>query len=244
MDTLKPKHPMKENLFLHERVDLLMVFIFFCFLIVPSSSQAELKSLSDTELKSTTAQAGFTDFSVSNSTARLFLDIHIDTYATIESFSSGWYNNGNGVGWDQKWNQVHVGNSVDDSLTADGFVLLADFDEISAARPVLNRIVIGSNRLQGSLTADMSSFSGVYNDMLTGGLGSPVYGNRTALNPNKQTTTFNFNSDGSQTNDMGLFFILNLGNDGAAPGLQVVAGYDEKSLNDSNFSGTTWWNSP
>lgn len=244
MNKIKPKHNVKENLFQYELVDQLMVFFLFCFLLFPSSSHAELKSLSDTELKSSTAQAGFTDFSMTNSTARLFLDIHIDTFAEIDSLSSGWYNNGSGVGWDQKWDNIKVGNSTEDSLTADGFVFIADFDDISSARPVLNRIVIGSNRLQGSLTADMSSFSGIYNDSLIGGLGSPISVSRVALNKNKETTTFNFNSDGSQTSDMGLFFILNLGQDGATPGIQVVAGYDETPLHDPNFGTGSWWDSP
>jgi hypothetical protein len=211
-----------------------------CFLFV-SASQAELKSLSPDELKSSTAQAGLVDFSINNTTARIFLDIHIETQATIESLSAGWYEKDVGAGptsgWDQKWNGVTLGNSTE-SLSIDGLVFRADFDDLSAPDPVLQRIVVGSNRLQGNLAAEFASFSGIYNDILTGGAGSPVSGlSRTSLG----NVTFNFNSNAVPDSDSrGLFFILNTS--GSNIGIQVVAGYNEHNI--PTTSPGPWWNSP
>ncbi|GAB6093754.1 hypothetical protein JCM14469_00060 [Desulfatiferula olefinivorans] len=236
------KHHFNEFLLKYRLVYQLVFMVVMILFLCPRTVLADLKPLSDDQLKSSTAQAGFTNFTLSNSTARLFLDIHIDTYATIGSFSGGWYNNGSGVGWDQKWNNVSIGNSVSDSMTIDGLVFIADFDDTAAANPVLERVVFGSNRLQGALTADMSSFSGMYNDALTGGGGSPVSVSRTALNPNNGAITFNFNSNASAAGDMGLFFVLTM--EGARAGLQVVAGYDETALKTISPSPNEWWDAP
>ncbi|BCS95559.1 hypothetical protein DSLASN_11910 [Desulfoluna limicola] len=192
------------------------------------------------ELKEATAQQGFTQFIMSNDTARMFLDIHIDTYTTIDSLSSGWYGKDRIIdnatvsvtGWDQQWNNISIGNSTDDSMTIDGLVLMADFD---ATGSNLQRIVFGSNRLQGDLSADFSTYSGTYNNaLLTGGTwGAASTLDRETLG----STTFHFNSNGYQANDMGMFFIINM--DGPQQGLQVVSGFDEQSL-----SPNQWWDSP
>lgn len=212
------------------------VHVLFSFFIIAPSSQAELKALSQDELKSSTAQAGFTSFEISNTTARLFLDIHVETQAAIASLSAGWYVKDGSSGWDQKWNNVTFGNSTE-SLTIDGIVFRADFDDLSKADPVLQRIVIGSNRLQGSIKADFASFSGMYNDILTGGSGSPVTGlDRTNIGTG---ITFNFNSNAGT--DTGLFFILNTSSSNF--GIQVVAGYNENNIPNSTPPGP-WWNSP
>lgn len=214
------------------------VHILFSFFIYAPSSQAELKTLSQEELKSSTAQAGFTSFEISNTTARLFLDIHIETQAAIASLSAGWYVETGGTvpGWDQKWNNVAIGSSTE-SLTIDGIVFRADFDDLSKADPVLQRIVVGSNRLQGAIKADFESFSGMYNDILTGGSGSPVTGlDRTNIGTG---ITFNFNSNAGT--DTGLFFILNTS--ASNFGIQVVAGYNENNIPTTTPAGP-WWNSP
>lgn len=223
----------------------LLGLIFISYFIFTSSSQAELKSLSQDELKTSTAQAGLVDFSISNTTARIFLDIHIETQATIESLSAGWYEkdtNGSGtpsLGWDQKWNGITMGSSTE-SLSIDGLVFRADFDNLSAADPVLQRIVIGSNRLQGTLAAEITSFSGIFNGLLT----SDVTLAALAAGPDRRAlgnVTFNFNSNAVPDSDSrGLFFILN--NSGSNIGIQVVAGYNEHNI--PTAPQGPWWNSP
>lgn len=223
-------------------IPFVFIVAFAIILMDMSPSCAELKALSQGELKTTTAQAGFTDFTLSNNTARLFLDIHIETNATIANFSAGNYNNG----FDQHWNTITLGRPADsmagtpaEPLVIDGLVFRADFDNLSATDPVLERIVIGSNRLQGAITTTLASFSGMYNDALTGGLGSPVTGYRRE-DLGTAPITFNFNSNASSDSSMGLFFILNTTSTNF--GIQVVAGYDEKTI--STTFHDQWWNSP
>jgi len=211
-----------------------MVLVIFCFIFLPSSLHAELKAMDENALKSSTGQAGLTNFTMSNSTARLFLDIHMETYATIDSLRSGAAAN-----YDIQWNNVILGDtSTDTPLTIDGLVFIADFDDTSATNPVLERIVIGSNRLQGTISANMLSYSGTYNPAIALSGGSPTVYDKANLGQ----TTFNFNSDGSPTSNMGLFFILDLGQSGSTPGLKVVAGYDETEIKSGSIG--TWWDSP
>jgi hypothetical protein len=237
--------PVSQNIYIQDasvfRRALVYQLFMFCVIalsLFASPGHCELKALSEEELKASTAQAGFTNFTLSNNTARLFLDIHIETYATITGLSAGYYDDGtNGLGWDIQWNNVTLGTSSNDPLVIDGLVFMADFDDLSSSDPTLERIVIGSNRLQGTLSADMASYSGMYNDALTSGGGSPVSAlDRAALG----ATTFNFNSNGSQTSDMGLFFVLDL--TGSTANFQVIAGYDESTL--STLTDGPWWDSP
>lgn len=216
-----------------------MVYTVMIISVFASPSRAELKSLTQSEMKTATAQAGFTDFTLSHDTARLFLDIHIETYATIDSFSAGYYNGG----WDQKWNEIQIGESDDNPLTIDGLVFIADFEEGSlSGTPVLERVIIGSNRLQGSISAIMKSYTGMYSAAVTGGGSPDTILRRADLSGAGGTdrTTFNFDSNGSLTGDKGLFFVLNV--DSSNVGLQVLAGYNEKSI-PAAPSGP-WWDSP
>lgn len=217
---------------------VIMTFIHVLFFAGPVHS--ELKAMTGDELKTTTAQAGFTNFTLNNNTARLFLDIHIETYATINSFAAGWYTKAGSAGWDQKWDTLKIGTSASDPLVIDGLVFITDFDDLSKTDPVLERVIIGSNRLQGTISGNFSSFTGIYSSSLTGS-GSPdaILDRSTVLSGSP--VNFVFDSNASATSDKGLFFVLNM-NPGNF-GIQVVAGYDEKSLPLSG-SGTPWWDSP
>jgi hypothetical protein len=207
---------------------VLFVTILFIFLNKPTSVLAELKPMSEDALKSSTAQAGFTTFSMSETTAQLFLDIHIETYATIRSFSAGYYTSmiNNELGWDQKWNNISIGNSIEDPLVIDGLLFIAEFNDISSSNRELQRVVIGSNRLQGSITADFASFSGAYSDAVLSGGGAQIYRQPLGM------VTMNFDSSSA---DKGLYFVLTL--TGSKAGIQVVA-------DKNNISTGDWWNSP
>lgn len=211
-----------------------MMAAFMC----PPPSFAQLKAMNEQAMKAATAQVGLTTFTLADNTAQLFLDIHMETYATINNLSAGYYDNTvNGLGWDLQWQNISLGTDVTNPLTIDGLLFIANFDDLLAADPKLERIVIGSNRLQGTLTANMLSYSGMYNPSLTGGSGDPVtVPARTDLG----TQTFNFNSNASQSSDQGLFFILNMR--GSRPSVQVVSGYDSKTL--TATSPDVWWHSP
>jgi len=220
---------------------VLPVFFLSLFLLIPPAF-AELKPMGESELRSTTAQQGFTQFVMNGNTARLFLDIHMETYTTIGAFSAGYYDKGTeaepSVGWDQQWDTVSIGNSEADDMTIDGLVLITDFD----AENNLQRLVFGSNRLQGDLSAFFNSYTGAYNDaILVGGSGTGMTTlNRAAiLNPTNSAlpATLRFDSNADASKDMGMFFILNVNS--PQQGVQVVAGYDEKSLTQGQ-----WWDKP
>lgn len=223
------------------RVVLPVLFLVVTLFIAPVF--AELKPMDDSNLKSTTAQQGFTQFVMDNNTARMFLDIHIETYTEIGALSGGYYAKGGTTGWDQQWNTVSIGSATT-PLIIDGLVLMTDFDGDDIKH--LKRVVIGSNRLQGDLTANFNSYSGCYNNALVDPSATGITTlDRTPIGALDTPTTFHFNSNGDQTKDMGLFFILNMNDNttipGAQQGLQVVAGFDEKTLK----AGTTsWWDAP
>ncbi len=209
------------------------------------ATYAELKPMNADEMKTATAQAGFTDFSLNHNTARLFLDIHIETYATIEKFTAGNYNNGS----DQAWNTVKLGQNDENLLSIDGLVFMADFEEGSLEdpnnnpNPKLERIVVGSNRLQGQLSAMITNFTGIYSSALTGG-GSPdtIRAIRGDLsNGGVDRTTFNFDSTSV---NRGLFLVLNV--DSGNPGVQIVAGFNENSIPEVSpiSPSVPWWDSP
>lgn len=207
----------------------------FSILCLSRATYAELKPMNQDEMKTATAQAGFTDFSLNNSTARLFLDIHIETYSTIEKFTAGNYNGGS----DQTWNTVKLGQDDENLLSVDGIVFMADFEEGSlGSNPKLERVVVGSNRLQGQISALISNFTGIYSSALTGG-GSPdtICVRQDLSNGGTERTTFNFDST---LENRGLFFILNV--ESGNPGVQIVAGYNETTIPTSP-SGP-WWDSP
>lgn len=224
----------------YRHVNYMFLVPLYCItvlMISTSSIYAQLQTMCESEMKDITAQSGLATFTMSNNTAQLFIDIHIETYATINTLAAGHYDNSvNGEGWDLHWNNICLGDSMSSPLTADGFLFIANFDDINSNNRKLERIVFGFNRLQGTISADMQSFTGMYNSALVGGSESPV----TATRSNLGQQTFSFNSNGSQSSDQGLFFILNMS--GNRPNVQVVAGYDSKTL--TAIAPNQWWVSP
>lgn len=240
----------EKNMTIRKRQGHILRFCLLCLMFVLASmtlftsfSNAELKAMSEGELKTTTAQAGLIDFSLNKNTARLFLDIHIETYATIRGFSAGNYAVNNIDGWDQKWNDIQLG-SASEPLVIDGLVFMADFEEGTlGVDPVLERVVIGSNRLQGTISALISRYTGIYSSALTNG-GSPdtILNRKNLTNTDPDivgTTRTEFNFD-STVSDKGLFLILNI--DKSNFGIQVVAGYNETTI--PTTATGPWWDSP
>ena len=224
---------------------VLPLLLVLCAWAFATPASATLKPMCPQEMKETTAQQGFTQFVMDNNTARMFLDIHMETYTTMDALSGAYFQKGSATtpGWDQQWANVSLGTDVNQTLSIDGLVFIADFDDTTPDN-TLQRVVFGSNRLQGALTATFNSYSGCYNNtLLAGGAtsGMTLLDRQSILNPVDpgQPPTFHFNSDGDPSKDMGLFFILNV--DGPQKGLQVVAGFDETVL---TTGMTPWWDSP
>jgi hypothetical protein len=170
----------------------------------------------------------------------MFMDIHLETYTEIDSMKIGYYDNGSGPGWDQDWRNVKIGTSVTDPMLMDGFVFKADFNDLqTASRPTLKRLVIGTNRLAGTMSADIASFTGVYNPAINA---SGAQGGTALTRENLGNTEFNFASPESETDkslNQGFFIVITP--EGDHPGIQVVAGYNELNISSSPFSQGEWW---
>ncbi len=219
----------------------------YCFLLticmsivmLPQVSVGKLSKMNEDSMKETVGQVGYTDFSMNDNTARLFVDIHIETIGEIGTFSAGHPSN-----YDLDFDAIEIGDARRDiPLTIDGLVVTANFDDDNNLR----RVVVGSNMLNGTITARMNKYTGVYNDKLITGnaTGTAVEQDRMSVGNGSSPTTFTFNSpiDSISENDMGMFFVLtnNPGVSGAGRvGFRMVAGYNETAISASS----SWWDQP
>lgn len=67
-----------------------MLFGIISAYFIPDSSHAELRKMKEEELADITG-TGAVDFSVIGNTARIYFDVHIETYAEIDSLKLGYY---------------------------------------------------------------------------------------------------------------------------------------------------------
>ncbi len=219
------------------RLKTYYILLAFClaFVMLPQVSFGKLSKMNEKSMKETVGQAGYTDFTMFDNTARLFVDIHMETIGTIENFSAGHPSN-----YDLSFQNIQLGDAkTNNPLTIDGLVMIANFDDDNNLR----RVVMGSNMLNGQITANMSSYSGVYNDKLITGndTGYAIEQDRLPVGPQNgdsgtvRDTTFNFQNDGLfmvLTNDPGI-------SGTGRVGFRMVAGYDE-----TNMGSSSWWDHP
>jgi hypothetical protein len=101
------------------------------------------------------------DYQVDENTVTINLGIVVETYATMDSLKMGYYDNGNGYGWDQDWENVSIGSSSSDPLVVTGITIQFSFEnmEDSDNRQLIT-FSMGSYDVNGKITADMNSFTG------------------------------------------------------------------------------------
>ncbi|KPA16802.1 hypothetical protein MHK_002988 [Candidatus Magnetomorum sp. HK-1] len=161
--------------------------------------------MSDQELSDVNGQAGFSKFTLTprpdnKYQVRADLDIEIQIWAHIDEMKLGYYDFqgqtgvvvpllgwmaglNNGYNWDLNWAGVDLGTE-NDPLVLNGLVIRADFQEVNGNK-VLNRFILGSDRVKGSLRADdLYSFTGQMNTKLAPGslaswLNLDLWANRT-----------------------------------------------------------------
>lgn len=85
MKKMQSRSPNRLNQFLR-----ILISTWLMIALMSPIASAELKMLMDNELREVTG-AGIADFTINGNSARLFLDIHIETYAEIDSFKTGFY---------------------------------------------------------------------------------------------------------------------------------------------------------
>ncbi|WP_027360398.1 hypothetical protein [Desulforegula conservatrix] len=218
------------------------------FMLGSSICNAELKALTKNEMKSETAQAGLASFSMdnTNNSIRMFTDIHLETWTEIDSMKIGYYERGGVPGWDQDWSKpsgtgpgVQIGTAVS-PMQMDGFVFKADFQDLGVEKPSLKRLVIGTNRLNGSITANLNSFTGIYNSALTDA--SDPNADKALVRQNLGEKTFNFDSGATEVQAENKGFFIVITPEGEHPGIQIVAGYNEINIPNNGIGGGEWWN--
>lgn len=149
---------------------LLGGFFILTALLLFFTPAAAMQPLAEEEMDGIVA-SGFSSVLVEDHTAKLWLNIHVETHAYIESFKA----NHHSGGWDQEWYGVYLGEYVDDEgimvpnpnepLKLQGFILEAAFDNINSENMRLLSLKMGFNKVNGEISAaDFASFTGHYDD--------------------------------------------------------------------------------
>ena len=142
----------------------LYLIIFTAFALISSpAAHAQMTCLSDAELSSVHA-AGFSSFSIINGLARADLNINISTYTEIDSLKMGHWNIGSGLGWDEDWTDVVLGEDRADptkDLKLRGIFIETQFTNIdNPATRTLDYVRIGTPNIDGKISATFNSFTG------------------------------------------------------------------------------------
>ncbi len=70
---------------------IITVWLLAQMMIMPSSAMAELSPLNDMEMDNITGRQGFSEFTIQGNTARMFFDMHVETYLEVDSLKLGYY---------------------------------------------------------------------------------------------------------------------------------------------------------
>jgi hypothetical protein len=213
---------------------LLNILIILALICLLTDSSFALEALSKEKMKETIGQRALTDFSTTDTTTRLFLNTHIETFTEIESIKLGYFERNGLNGWDQDWTNMSFGTQQT-NLTIDGLIIKADFDDLNSSEPVLKRFIIGSNMLNGTVSGNFNSFTGTYNPVLEGGNASDAQ-EYTRANLGNKTFTFDSTSEGQ-----GFFLILNP--EAASQGIHTIMGFSEGNIQ-AAFGADHWWDAP
>ncbi len=138
----------------------LLAVMFLLLALGAAPAMADLKEMSDTELADITGH-GFSQFTHSGDMVRADFDVTASTYTEIASLKMGYWDNGNGQGWDQNWTGVQLGSAAQD-IVLHGFYIEAAFDNLAdPANRQLKSLFIGFNHVSGDLKARFESLSQV-----------------------------------------------------------------------------------
>ena len=119
---------------------------------------ADMQKMSDDELSNCRA-VGFSEFTLQNQIATAEFNIQTDTYTEIDSLKMGHWDNSNGMGWDQNWESVDMGTSIND-LNMNNFIMEAKFENIDDPDSrKLKSLRIGYKDVTGTISADFKSLS-------------------------------------------------------------------------------------
>ncbi|MFO7559014.1 MAG: hypothetical protein R6X10_09315 [Desulfobacterales bacterium] len=149
--------------------------------------------------------------------------------------------------WDVNWENVQLGASEEQPMMINGLILKVEFDDINSSNKKIQKIVFGTNDMQGYMKADMNRTTGMVNPMTAAdttlhamGTSNPVNSDPILLKRDPFLSNYQDYIFNAEDNDTGFWMILNFG---AGPngetdhiGWEIVSGYDERAL---DFSYTT-----
>lgn len=140
-----------------KRYFVFLSFLIYIIFITPV--HAFMSEMSDEELSEITGE-GFSSFTLESGIAKAWFNITATTFTEIDSFKLGYYDDGSGFGWDEDWVDVSLGSSTED-LVCQGLYIEAGFTNISnAATRTLDYLKIGTDSMNGPVSANFISFSG------------------------------------------------------------------------------------
>lgn len=174
-----------------------------------------------------------------------------DNYSSLGTYQGlqGTGQNQNYNDWDINWENLQLGNSETEPLIINGVITIVEFDDISSPNRKVERLVMGTNDMQGTISADMLRTTGMVNPMLSTdstlraqGDTNPESGNPILLKRDSFLTNWDdklvFNAS---DNDTGFWWIFTVGTgpNGETDhiGWEIVAGYDERAIDFSYSNG-------
>lgn len=144
------------------RAWFILISVGVFLLASPVSGFGSMGVMTDQELATVTGH-GFSSFTLVDGVARADFNIVASTYTEIDSVKLGYWDNGQGKGWDQNWTSVKFGGDINDKasdLVMKGFFIQAEYDNIGdSVNRQLKSIRIGSDHVTGDLRADFQSLS-------------------------------------------------------------------------------------
>jgi len=142
---------------MNKKISPIIILILLIFGLL-GVANADMQKMSDDELSNCRA-VGFSEFTLQNQIATAEFNIHTDTYTEIDSMKMGYWNNGNSMGWDQNWESVDMGSSIND-LNMNNFIMQAEFENLNNSDPKeLKSLRIGYKDVTGEISADFQSLS-------------------------------------------------------------------------------------
>jgi len=174
-----------------------------------------------------------------------------NTYASLGPYQGlqGTGQNMNTHDWDINWENVQIGKSETEPIIINGVIMKVEFDDIDSPNKKVKRLIMGTNDMQGVLSADMLRTTGMVNPLLSDdatlraqGSTNPELGNPILLKRDSFLTNWDdklvFNAS---DNDTGFWWIFTLGTgpNGETDhiGWEIVAGYDERAIDFSYSNG-------
>lgn len=155
-------HFLKQVVFSIPAWGCLLSVLLFLGVFPGSPARAEMHLLEDKALSDVTA-SGFSQFTLTRGAvdiARIDLNLAVSTYTEAQSLQMGYWDNGSGRNWDQNWQTLALGSQAND-LVLNGFVLETTFNDISdPANRTLQSITMGFSDVTGTISADLTSFTG------------------------------------------------------------------------------------